>query len=125
MASQIGTQNLLAGIAFFSIDGTPYDVVGKAGYSVSTVKRETVSGMSGVQGFKETPVPGYIVVELRDSGGLTVADLNAVTASTIVLQIANGKTVMAAAAWQVDEIEVDSMEGTLSAKFESKTVTEI
>lgn len=125
MPSQVGTPNFIAGIAYLSIDGTPYDVAGKAGYSVSTVTRESVTGMSGVHGFKETPVPGNIVVSLRDSGGLTVADLNAITNSVIVLQLANGKTVMASSAWNVGALDVDSAEGTLDAKFESKTVTEI
>jgi hypothetical protein len=125
MPSQVGTPNFLAGIAYLSIDGTPYDVVGKAGYRVSSVDRKTKVGMDRVHGFGETPVPGNIVATLRDSGGLTVADLNAMTSVTVVLQLANGKTVMASAAWTVDAQDVDSEEATLDVKWESATVTEI
>jgi len=125
MTSQVGTPNFLAGIAYLSINGTPYQVAGKAGYRVSTVTRETVVGMDGVHGFKETPVPGNIVASLRDGGGLSVAALNAMTDETVVLQLANGKTVMASGAWTVDAQDVDSAEATLDVKWEAPRVTEI
>jgi hypothetical protein len=117
--------SLLAGIAFLSVDGTPYDVVGEAGYRVSGVDRKTKAGMDRVHGFAETPVPGHIVVKLRDSGTLTVADFNAMRSVTVVLQLANGKTVMASDAWTVDTQDVESEEATLPVKWESATVTEI
>lgn len=125
MASQVGTPNFLAGIAYLSIDGTPYNVVGRAGYRVSTITRETQVGMDGVHGFKETPVPGNIVATLRDSGGLTVANLNTMTSVTVVLQLANGKTVMGSGMWTVEAQDVDSEEATLEVKWEGRQVTEI
>src|SRR5690348_8975065 len=99
MASQVGTPGFLAGIVYLSIDGTPYMVVGNARYSPSTVTREGQVGMDGPHGFKETPVFGSISASLRDSGGLSVAQLNEMTNVTVVMQLANGKTIMASNAF--------------------------
>jgi len=125
MASTPGTANLLAGIAYLSIDGTSYYVVGEAKYSVASVKRETVSGMDGVHGFKENPQAGYIALKLRDTGGLSVADFNAMTGVTVVLSLANGKTIMASNAWTVEAQEVDVGEAAFDVRFESAKVEEI
>ncbi len=43
-------------------------------HSPSRVKRETLSGMDSVHGYKEKPTPGFISMRVRDSGGTTVAD---------------------------------------------------
>lgn len=125
MPSQVGTPGLLAGIAYLSIDGTPYDVQGNARYSVATVSREGLVGMDRPHGFKETPVFGSITAVLRDSGGLSVAQLNAMTGVTVVLQLANGKTVMASNAFTADVQEVDAGEATLEVKWLAEQVTEI
>lgn len=125
MASQVGTANFIAGIAYLYIDGAPYNVVGDAAYSVSSVTRETKVGIDGVHGFSETPRPGYISATLRDSGSLTVASLSQMTNSTVVLQLANGKSVMARNAWTVEAQEVKAAEATLDVRWESIQVTEI
>lgn len=117
MASKVGSAGFLAGIAYLSIDGTPYQVAGGAKYDVSTVSREGLVGMDGPHGFKETPKFGSISVSLRDSGGLSVAALNAMTSVTVVLQLANGKTIMGGACFTADAQEVDAAEATLEVKW--------
>ncbi|HLN23886.1 MAG TPA: phage tail tube protein [Patescibacteria group bacterium] len=118
------TTNLLAGTAYFSVDGQSYMLEAKVSYCVSSVKRETLSGMSGVAGYKETPIPGYISATLRDAAGLTVGDFNAMTNVTVTVQLANGKTIVASNAWTVDSQEVDAAEATFEVKFEAITVEE-
>ncbi len=71
--------NLLAGTAYLTVDGTRYSLVGETKYSPSKVTRETVKGMDGVHGYKETPVQGSISGKFRDSGSLRVAAFNAMT----------------------------------------------
>lgn len=122
-STQAGTP--LAGTANYSVDGATYPVVGEAKWQVSTVKRETVTGMDGVHGFKETPVAGYIEVTIRDAGGMTVANFNAMRNNTHTLQLANGKTVVARNAWVVDTQEVDAVEGSFKLRAEGPNVIEI
>ena len=118
------TTNRLAGIAFLSIDGTSYAVSGDLSYKVATVKRETLTGQDGVHGYSEMPVAGGVSATLRDTGGLSVADLNAMTNSTVVAELANGKTIIARNAWTVEAQEEKTAEATLEVKWESPDVTE-
>ncbi|WP_199720824.1 phage tail tube protein [Azospirillum cavernae] len=94
------TSRRLAGVAYFTVDGVSCML---AGISVlpAQVKRETISGMDGVHGYKETPIPGFISATLRDAGSLSVAAFNAMTNVTVMIELANGKIVTARNAWTV------------------------
>lgn len=117
--------NRLAGIANMTIDGQVFAVAGTAKWSPSGVTRETLKGQDGIHGYKEMPTEGKMSATLRDSGGLSVAGLNAVTNSTIVFGLANGKTVIGRNMWWAgDPAEVDTQEGTLEVRFEGPSVTE-
>jgi hypothetical protein len=116
--------NLLAGTAQITVDGESYMVEGAARYSPSTVRRETLMGMDGYHGVKETPVPGSISLTSRDFGGLVVFNFNGMRNVTVVLQLANGKTVVGRNMAAVDVQEVDTTEATFELKFEGPSVTE-
>ncbi|HZR87894.1 MAG TPA: phage tail tube protein [Bradyrhizobium sp.] len=118
------TTNRVAGIATMAIDGQSYAVAGQVRYSPSTVTREPMVGQDGPHGYKEMPVMPYIAVSLRDTGGLSVASINAITNSTIVLGLANGKTVIGRNMFAVDTQEVDTEEAKLEAKFNGFDVSE-
>jgi hypothetical protein len=116
--------NLLAGTAQITVDGNSYMLEGSAKYSPSTVKRETLMGMDGYHGVKETPVPGSISFSARDKGDLVVFNFNTMRNVTVVLQLANGKTIVGRNMASVDSQEVDSTEATFDLKFEGPSVTE-
>jgi hypothetical protein len=118
------TSNRRAGIATLSIDGNAYDVVSDAAYCVNTVERETLKGQSGVQGYSEMPAAPYIGATIRDAGNLTVASFNAMTSSSLVLTLANGKVVYGDSMWCTQSEEVKTQEGTFSIKFEGYSVQE-
>lgn len=118
------TTRRLAGVCYLTVDGTTYMLSADLAYSPSTVRRETITGMDGVHGYKETPVAGYISGTLRDAGSLSVAAFNAMTNVTVVAELANGKVVSARNAWTVDVQEVKATEGTFDVKFESAQVEE-
>jgi len=118
------TSRRLSGVAYFTVDGTSYMLAGDFSYSPSQVKRETISGMDGVHGYKETPIPGFIQATLRDAGGLSVAAFNAMTNATVTIELANGKIVTARNAWTVDSQEVKGAEATFDVRFESALVEE-
>lgn len=116
--------NRLGGIAFFAIDGKAYALRGDLKYSPGTVTREAIVGQDGPHGYKETPVFPWMSATLSDTGGLTVADLNAITNSTIVAQLANGKVVTGRNAFTVETQEVDASDAKLEVKFNAFAVTE-
>lgn len=118
------TTNRLAGTALVTVDGVSIMIAADFEYSPSTVKRETLVGMDGVHGYKETPVAGFISASVRDSGGTTVADFNDQTNVTVTALLANGKTVIGSGLWSVDTQEVKSTDAVFSVKWEGNSVTE-
>ena len=118
------TVNRKAGIATLTIDGSAYDVVGNLSYMAAGVKRETLIGQSGIQGYSEMPMAQYIQATIRDNGSLETGTLNQLTSSTLVLQLANGKTVYGDGMWNTDFEEVDTQEATFRVRFEGPSVIE-
>jgi hypothetical protein len=116
--------NLIAGIAQAAIDGVTQQLEGGLKYSVSTVKRESLLGKDGYHGVKETPVAPYMEMVLRDSGGLSLADFNAMRNSTLVITLANGKIVTGRNMAAVDVQEVDTEEAKFTVRFEGPEVVE-
>lgn len=116
--------NLLAGTAQITVDGNSYMLEGAAKYSPSTVTRTSLVGQDGYHGVKEMPVTGSISFTARDAGNLTVYDFNRMRNATVVLQLANGKTVVGRSMACVDAQEVDTTEATFDVKFEGPLVSE-
>lgn len=120
----MSSSNKLAGTITLTADGTTQMVVGEVSYVSSTVKRETLTGQDGVHGFKVLPIPGKIAATLRDSGDLTVADINAMEDVTVTLDLANGKTVIGRNMWTTEPLEVKTEDGTFEVVWEGPSVTE-
>jgi hypothetical protein len=118
------TNRRLAGLASITIDGDCWDVAGDLEYSPSTVSRETLKGQTAVEGYSEMPQQGYMSMRLRDRADETVYSLNGKTASTIIAQLANGKTVYGYGLWQTGEIGVNTQEATFTIRFEGPSVVE-
>lgn len=116
--------NLIAGIAQVTVDGQTYQLEGGLKYSPSQVKRESMIGQDGFHGFKEMPVAGSITMSIRDAGGLTVADFNAMRNATVVAQLANGKVIVGRNMGTVDSQEVDTGDAKFDVKFEGPQVSE-
>ncbi|ARK44739.1 phage tail tube protein [Burkholderia pseudomallei] len=116
--------NRLAGIAFISVDGQNYMLQGDLTYRVSTIERESLIGQDTVHGYSEKPSTGMISGTLRDAKNLSVASFNSMTNSTVVLQLANGKTIIGRSMWCVDVQEVKTAEATFEVKFEGPFVSE-
>lgn len=118
------SSNRLAGVCYLTVDGANYMMAGEFSYKVSGVTRETLKGQDGVHGYSEMPVQGYVGGTLRDSGGLSMAALNAMTSVTVVLELANGKTVIGRNMWSTEQQENKTTEATIEMKFEGPSVTE-
>lgn len=110
--------NRLAGTAYLSVDGVTYMLAGDFEYSPVTSTRETLVGQDGVHGYSEKPMQSHISATLRDSGGLSVAALNAMTNVTVVAELANGKTIIGRNMWTVDAQSSKTADATVEVKWE-------
>ena len=120
------TTNRKAGIVNLTIDGVSYQVAGECSYSPSLVKRESLVGQDQVHGYSEMPIAPHIAFKFRDSGGLKVVNINAMTSVTVVVGLANGKTVIGRNMWSVESQEINTQEAVGDVRFEgmSGSVTE-
>lgn len=118
------TSNRIAGTANVVVDGVTIMVAGKFKYRPSKVKRETLTGMDRVHGYKETPISGLISMDVRDSGGTSVSDFNDMTNVTVTATLANGKIIIGSGMWTTDAQEVESEDAVFSVTFESDDVSE-
>lgn len=115
---------LLAGTANFQVDGATYMLQGDLVWSPNTVKQESLTGMDGYHGVKQTPVPGFIEVTLRDSDQIPVGSFDGLIGVTVSAQLANRKIVIGRNMSAVDVQEVNSTEATYKVRFEGPLVEE-
>lgn len=114
--------NRLAGTAFLAVNGVTYELQGALTYSTGKANRETLTSQSAVSGYKEMPAAGKIGGTIRDAGGLVLSDFNDMTNVTLILQLANGKTVTGRNMWTVGEPqEVNTEEATFEVHWEGPT----
>ena len=118
------TSNRLAGTAFVTTNGVSIMVAGQFKFSPSKLKRETLTGMDYVHGYKEKPSAPFISCQVRDSGGTTVADFTDMTNVTVVAELANGKTIIGTGMWTVESQEVDSEDAVFDVRWEGFDVVE-
>lgn len=110
--------NRLAGTVNLSVDGATYMLAGDFEYSPSLVSRETLVGMDTVHGFSEKPIAPHIAGTLRDSGGLSVAALNAMSNVTVVAELANGKVIIGRNMWVVEQQSSKATDATIEIRWE-------
>ena len=113
-----------AGVIALTVDGDAIDVASDFEYDPNVVKRESMVGQSGYQGYSETPKVGSIKFTARDAGNMTVAMWMAKTSSTIIAQLANGKQVSADGIVCIECGGVKTAEGTFELTFEGPSVIE-
>ncbi|EFH2659430.1 phage tail tube protein [Escherichia coli] len=118
------SKNALAGTCTVTIDGVSVNVAGTFRYSVGEIERETLTGMSGIHGFKESYKAPFIEMTVRDSGSLSLKDFAAYTDVTVAAYLVNGKTILGQNMWLTGRIETDNNDATFTARFEGREVTE-
>lgn len=117
--------NRLAGVAYVTLNGVSYSISGEGTYRPSGSKRESLTGQDGYHGYSETPTPGKISWKGRDSNHVVISALNESANATVVLELANGKTVIGRNMARVgDPIEVNTEDATFPVEFEGPDVKE-
>lgn len=116
--------NRIAGTAYFSIDGVRYALVGEYSYRPASPQRESKMGSDGWHGYKEKPQQGQIKAKLRDGRDVSVAEIGQMTNSTIVAELANGKTIVGRNMFCVEPPVADAEEAEIELTFEGPDVSE-
>jgi hypothetical protein len=113
----------IAGTCYLSIDGQRKRVVGEVTWRNSGETREMKVGSDGVHGYKRKPMQGQIKVKVRDSGDASTDDLNGIVDSTVVAELANGKTVIGRNMTRVgDPVTSDAEEAEIELTLEGPDV---
>jgi len=117
--------NRLAGVAYVTVNGASYSISGEGTYRVSGSNRESLTGQDGYHGYSEKPMPGKISWKGRDSNKVTIGALNESANATVVLELANGKTVIGRNMARTGEpLEVNTEDATFTVEFEGADVKE-
>ena len=107
----------VAGTAYFKIDGVPLTMRGSGKIKPSTVKREAITNIDTTISFKEMPVAGEMSLELEAGPGFSAQALNGISNATVTFEAANGTVYILNGGFQIDELEIDTDEGKVTAKF--------
>ena len=117
--------NRIGGTISFKIDGSQFPAKGNFTYNLGRPKREAVIGADGIHGYKEVPQVAYIEGEITDTFDTDVSGILELTDSTILLELANGKSVVLRGAYFAGEGNLETEEGKLAIRFEGIDAEEI
>lgn len=110
----------VAGIAFVKIDGEQLEVSGGIECPLSDLKRETVMGLSGPAGIKETALEPFIKVTAIFMPDFPMETLRTNTEMTVTAEMANGKVYTLSGAFLKGEPSAKGEDGTIELEFGGK-----
>jgi tail tube protein len=113
-----------AGVVFVKINGLQYQLAGDWEIQPNVTENEWVANQDLSQSLIQKGVTPYMSGKIRDSGGLSVQQLQAIVGVTLTAELNNGKvyTLQQAATW--GEVKLDTMKGEIAAKFGGVTCAE-
>lgn len=115
----------IAGVAFWAVDGTRLAVRGNLTVSPTATERAGIAGQDYVHGYSENPVVPYVEGDVSTVPGTKVSDIDAVTGSTITVELADGRVFTLQNAWRAGRSEVNTKDGMFKVRFEGTACTEI
>lgn len=118
-----GQVPLIGGICQFIVNGNQYALRGDMKVSLGDVKREAVIGADTFHGFKEIPTQAYVEVQVSDLAGLDINTVQSLINVTVTVKLNNGKTGTLSNAAQVNDLELDAVEGHYTIRFEGAVGT--
>ncbi|MGX9966068.1 phage tail tube protein [Roseomonas sp. F4] len=114
-----------AGTAYVKVDGIQLALQGGLTINFGTVVREPMMGMDGPHGFKETPMMPSIEASFTKGPEISLATLSSITDSTVTAECTDGTVFVLSEAFQSGELAFNAAEGTYSATFHGRNMTEI
>jgi len=122
LAPSTPTNRRLAGVTSVTVNGSAFAVT-EFSWDPGSVERETMTSLSGVDGYRETPVAAYVSFKFRDAQSVNVTGFVGLTNATVVIKLANGKQVVGHNLWYVGRPGVAGADATFDARFEGAAGT--
>lgn len=114
----------LGGTAFFKINGTQYQLKGNLKIRVGGLVAAGVVGQDAVHGYTEKPEIPMMSLDISDSGGLSLQQIQAVRNATCTAELNNGKVYVGQGGFCTSAIEVDTAQAQLQAEFQFLSMIE-
>ena len=114
------SDNRRAGKIYVKVDGVQQDAKGSFSYNLGEDKRDAIVGSDGIHGYKAVPQIAFIEGAITDKGSLDLASLARQEDVTVTLELANGKSIVLAAAWFAGEGTVSTEEAEITVRWESR-----
>lgn len=108
-----------SGTVSVQINGRVINVKGSVTYSTHQEKVTTFRGADGHAGGKIELVNPYIEVLVTDSADINTQEFQNLENAQVVLNQRNGKIITFSDCRQVNQVEVDAIEGELTLRFEA------
>ena len=113
------------GIISVQVDGVLLEPKGDWTYNTGEPMREAIIGTSGVPGYKTSPQVAFCEGAITDRGDLDTAELKNGAGKTVVLGLANGKSIVYRSAWFAGAGDTSTAEGELAVRYESGEAEEV
>ena len=110
----------VAGICYIKVDGQQLEVAGGVEAPILGVKRETVMGVTGPAGYKETALEPYVKLSAIYVPDFPLDTLQNNTDMTVTAEFANGKVYTLSGAFVKGEPAVKADDGTIEIEFGGK-----
>lgn len=110
----------VAGICYIKVDGEQLEISGGVECPLVEIKRETVMGLSGPAGMKETALEPFVKVTAIFMPSFPLSALQTNTEMTITAEMANGKVYTLSGAFLKGEPSVKAEDGTVELEFGGK-----
>jgi hypothetical protein len=110
----------VAGICYVKVDGEQLEVSGGIECPIVDIKRETVMGLNGPAGIKETALEPFVKVSTIFMPSFPLATLQSNTEMTITAEYPNGKVYTLSGAFLKGEPAAKGEDGTIELEFGGK-----
>ena len=117
--------NAVGGTITLTVAGERQRAKGSFTYNLGHDKKEAVVGADETHGYKVMPQVPYIEGEITDHQTLDLGTLVDQTDVTVVLELANGKSIVLREGWFAGDGNVSTEEGNITARWEGISAEEI
>lgn len=108
----------IAGTCFVTYDGKALQIAGNVTISPEEIDRQSLTGLSGVAGFSETPRAAFIEVEAFTIPETDVQEISRATDITVTAELANSQVWTIRNGWKAGTSDMSASEGTTTIRFE-------
>jgi hypothetical protein len=114
------------GLYRITVNGVQIECLGVCTYHLGAPKRTAIIKSDGrAAGFSEEGVVPYIEVDALDRAGLDVSAFTTAEDVTVVVDLANGKSIVLSHAWYAGDGQGESEKGVIKSRWEGSEGNEV